>query len=199
MAVNSFMVSLGTPAPDFSLPRADGGGDVALKDLADAPALLVVFLCNHCPYVKHVESAFGAFAAEYEAKGLATVGICANDVASYPADAAPELVAQAKRAGFTFPYLVDESQQVALAYRAACTPDFFLYAPTPVGSGAEQQHRLVYRGQFDGSRPGSGQAPTGASLRAAADLVLAGEPVPEPHDPSVGCSIKWKEGVNPDS
>jgi peroxiredoxin len=188
MAVNSFMVPLGTPAPDFSLPRADGGGDVTLKDFADAPALLVVFLCNHCPYVKHVESAFGAFAHEYEGKGLATVGICSNDVASYPDDAAPHLVAQAKRAGFTFPYLVDESQQVGLAYRAACTPDFFLY---------DAQRRLVYRGQFDGSRPKTGQVPTGASLRAAADLVLAGEPVPEPHDPSVGCSIKWKPGNDP--
>jgi peroxiredoxin len=188
MAVNSFMVPLGTPAPDFSLPRADGGGDVTLKDFADAPALLVVFLCNHCPYVKHVESAFGAFASEYAGKGLATVGICPNDVASYPDDAAPHLVAQAKRAGFTFPYLVDESQQVALAYRAACTPDFFLY---------DAQRRLVYRGQFDGSRPRTGQVPTGASLRAAADLVLAGEPVPEPHDPSTGCSIKWKPGNDP--
>jgi peroxiredoxin len=182
------MVPLGTPAPDFSLPRADGGGEVALKDFADAPALLVVFLCNHCPYVKHVETALGAFASEYAGKGLATVGICANDVATYPDDDAPYLVEQATRAGFTFPYLVDETQQTALAYRAVCTPDFFLY---------DAAHRLVYRGQFDGSRPKTGQAATGASLRAAADLVLAGEPVPEPHDPSVGCSIKWKPGNEP--
>lgn len=188
MAVNSFMVPLGTPAPDFTLPRADGGGEVSLKDFADAPALLVVFLSNHCPYVKHVESALGGFAGEYAGKRLATVGICANDVANYPDDAAPHLVEQAKRAGFTFPYLVDESQQTALAYRAACTPDFFLY---------DSARRLVYRGQFDGSRPNSGQAPTGASLRAAVDLVLAGEPVPEPHDASVGCSIKWKPGNEP--
>jgi peroxiredoxin len=188
MAVNSFMVPLGTPAPDFSLPRADGGGDVALKDFADAPALLVVFLCNHCPYVKHVESAFGAFAAEYESKGRATVGISPNDVASHPDDDAPHMVAQANRAGFTFPYLVDESQQVALAYRAACTPDFFLF---------DSQRRLAYRGQFDQTRPKTGQTPTGAALRAAVDLVLAGEPVPEPHDPSTGCSIKWKPGNDP--
>lgn len=188
MAVNSFMVPLGTPAPDFSLPRADGGAEVALKDFADAPALLVVFLSNHCPYVRHIESALGVFASEYERRGLATVGICANDVSDYPDDDAPHLVEQAKRAGFTFPYLIDESQQTALAYRAACTPDFFLY---------DSARRLVYRGQFDGSRPRNGQAPTGASLRAAADRVLAGEPVPEPHDPSVGCSIKWKPGNEP--
>jgi peroxiredoxin len=182
------MVPLGTPAPDFSLPRADGGAQVALKDAVDAPALLVAFLCNHCPYVQHVESAFGAFATEYAGKGLTTIGICANDVASYPDDDAPHLVGQAKRAGFTFPYLVDEDQQVALAYRAACTPDFFLY---------DAARRLVYRGQFDSTRPKIGQVPTGASLRAAADLALAGQPVPEPHDPSVGCSIKWKAGVLP--
>jgi peroxiredoxin len=188
MAVNSFMVELGTPAPDFALPRADGGAEVALKDLADAPALLVAFLCNHCPYVRHVESAFGAFTTEYAGRGLATVGICANDVASYPDDAAPQLVAQAERAGFDFPYLVDPEQQVALAYRAACTPDFFLH---------DRQRRLAYRGQFDGTRPGAGQAPTGASLRAAVDLVLAGQPVPEPHAPSVGCGIKWRPGNQP--
>jgi peroxiredoxin len=188
MAVNSFMVDIGTPAPDFRLPRADGAGDVALKDVADAPALLVAFLSNHCPYVKHVESAFGRFATEYAAKGLATVAICANDVVNYPDDAAPQLAAQAERASFTFPYLVDEDQQVARAYRAACTPDFFLY---------DAQRRLAYRGQFDDSRPRSGTEPTGESLRAAADLVLAGTAVPEPHHPSVGCSIKWKPGNDP--
>jgi peroxiredoxin len=189
MAVNSFLVPVGTTAPDFRLPRADGAGEVALKDLADRPALLVVFLSNHCPYVKHVETALGAFASEYAAAGLATVGICANDVVNYPDDDAGHLVAQARRAGFTFPYLVDSGQQVALAYRAACTPDFFLY---------DAPRRLAYRGQFDGSRPQSGQAPTGASLRTAVDLVLAGDPVPEPHEPSVGCSIKWKAGNEPE-
>lgn len=185
---NSFMVDIGTPAPDFSLPRADGGGVVSLADFADRPALLVVFMCNHCPYVQHVESALGEFTQEYAAKGLATVGICANDVESHPDDDSAHLVAQANRAGLEFPYLVDSDQQVALAYRAACTPDFFLY---------DAQRRLAYRGQFDGSRPRNEQRPTGASLRAAVDLVLAGQPVPEPHDPSVGCSIKWKPGNEP--
>jgi peroxiredoxin len=188
MAVNSFMVPLGAPAPDFRLPRADGGGDVALKDFADQPALLVVFLSNHCPYVRHLESALGAFASEYADRGLATVAICANDVVNYPDDAAEHLAGQVERAGFTFPYLVDADQQIARTYRAACTPDFFLY---------DAERRLAYRGQFDGSRPKSGQAPTGASLRAAADLVLAGQPVPEPHLASVGCSIKWKPGNEP--
>ncbi len=188
MAVNSYMVALGTPAPDFRLPRADGAGEVALKDFADAPALLVVFLSNHCPYVRHLERELGAFAREYAERGLATVGICANDVTNYPDDAAEHLVEQAQRAGFTFPYLVDESQQTAKAYRAACTPDFFLY---------DRERRLAYRGQFDDSRPRSGTTPTGESLRAAVDLVLAGQPVPEPHAPSVGCSIKWRPGNEP--
>lgn len=188
MAVNSFMVPVGTPAPDFSLPRADRAGEVALKDFADAPAVLVTFLCNHCPYVQHMESAFGQFATEYAARGLAVVGICTNDASRYPDDSPEHLVAQARRAGFAFPYLVDEDQQVGLAYRAACTPDFFLY---------DAERRLAYRGQFDDSRPSTGTAPSGATLRAAADLVLAGKPVPEPHHPSTGCSIKWKPGNDP--
>jgi peroxiredoxin len=189
MAVNSLMVDIGTPAADFRLPRADGAGEVGLADLADAPALLVVFLSNHCPYVRHIESALGAFAREYAGRGLATVGICANDVTAYPDDAPERLVEQARRAGFEFPYLVDEDQRVARAYRAACTPDFFLY---------DRQRRLAYRGQFDDSRPGSGKPVTGESLRRAVDLVLAGQPVPEPHTPSVGCSIKWKPGNEPE-
>jgi hypothetical protein len=138
--------------------------------------------------VQHIESAFGALTREYAPRGLATVGICTNDTASYPDDEPAHLQEQAKRASFDFPYLVDTDQQVALAYRAACTPDLFLY---------DRQRALAYRGQFDGSRPRSGQAATGASLRAALDLVLAGQPVPEPHDPSVGCGIKWKPGNEP--
>jgi peroxiredoxin len=142
MAVSSFLVPLGTPAPDFALPSVDGS-EVKLADVS-APALLVVFLSNHCPYVRHVESALGAFAAEYAGKGLATIAICSNDVENYPDDDVPGLAAQVERAGFTFPYLVDSSQEVAKAYAAACTPDFFMY---------DAQRRLVYRGAFDEARP----------------------------------------------
>lgn len=188
MATDSERVVLGTQAPDFELPTADGSGRVALAGFSEAPALLVVFMCNHCPYVQHLEMALGEFAAEYSEKGLAVVGICSNDVENYPEDAPDELVGQAARAGFAFPYLVDETQEVAHAYGAACTPDFFLY------DGAR---RLAYRGQFDDTRPHSAATPTGESMRAAADAVLRGEAVPEPHLPSVGCSIKWKPGNEP--
>ncbi|HEY3010002.1 MAG TPA: thioredoxin family protein [Micromonosporaceae bacterium] len=188
MAVSSFMVPLGTPAPDFTLPAADTGDLVSLKDFADAPALLVAFLCNHCPYVRHVEAVFGRVTAGYAARGLATVGISCNDVRSYPDDAPEHMAEQARRAGFTFPYLYDEEQAVALAYRAACTPDLFLY---------DAGRRLAYRGQFDGSRPHGSAPVTGDSLSVAVDLVLAGRPVPEPHRPSAGCSIKWRPGNEP--
>lgn len=184
MAIASFMVPLGSPAPDFKLP-AIGGGTVSLADLTGSPALLVVFLSNHCPYVRHIEAELGVMTAEYRDRGLSTVGICSNDVVNYPDDGAEFLRQQADRAGFTFPYLVDEPQHVAAAYKAACTPDFFLY---------DAQQRLAYRGEFDGSRPRNDQPPNGATLRAAVDKVLAGEPVPEPHTPSLGCGVKWKPG-----
>jgi peroxiredoxin len=189
MAVNSFMVELGTPAPDFSLPSVTTGEKVSLDTFAGSPALLVVFISNHCPYVRHVESGFAEFAASYQDKGLAVVAICANDVVNYPDDAPERLVDQIKRVGFTFPYLYDESQQVARSYRAACTPDFFLY---------DSARRLAYRGQFDDSRPHSSVGVTGESLRAAVDSVLKGEAVPEPHYPSIGCSIKWRPGNEPE-
>ncbi|WP_117210162.1 thioredoxin family protein [Allorhizocola rhizosphaerae] len=189
MAVNSVMVELGSPAPDFALPSVTTNALVSLSDFAEAPALLVAFLSNHCPYVRHVESGFAEFAADYQARGLATVAISANDVINYPEDAPERLVDQIKRAGFPFEYLYDESQQVALAYRAACTPDFFLY---------DAQRKLAYRGQFDDSRPKGTVPVTGESLRAAADAVLAGKAVPEPHYPSIGCSIKWRQGNEPD-
>lgn len=189
MAVNSMMVELGTPAPDFALPSVTTGEDVSLGSFEAAPALLVAFLSNHCPYVKHVEAGLAAFAAEYQGRGLAVVAISANDIVNYPDDAPERLVDQIKRAGFTFPYLYDESQAVAGSYKAACTPDFFLY---------DAQRRLAYRGQFDDSRPKSTVAVTGDSLRAAADAVLKGEAVAEPHYPSIGCSIKWRPGNEPE-
>jgi peroxiredoxin len=178
------MVPLGTAAPDFALPGVTGssaGSLVSRDDFAAAPGLLVAFLCNHCPYVKHIEAQLGRLLAGYPA--LATVGICTNDADAYPDDRPEQLADQARRAGWTFPYLVDADQEIGLAYRAACTPDFFLYD----GSRA-----LAYRGAFDESTPGNRQPVTGALLRAAIDHVLAGEPVPEPHRPSMGCSIKWR-------
>lgn len=188
MAVNSFMVELGTPAPGFALPEVVSGDVVALEDFAEAPALLVAFLSNHCPYVRHIESVFGQVAARYAAQGLAVAGISANETGNYPDDAPEHLAEQVKRAGFGFPYLHDADQRVALAYRAACTPDLFLY---------DAQRRLAYRGQFDDARPRNDVPVTGATLSAAIDLVLAGQPVPEPQYPSVGCSIKWLPGNDP--
>jgi peroxiredoxin len=184
----STMLELGTKAPDFSLPDTDGNM-VSLSDFDDAPALLVVFTCNHCPFVKHVLDHFLSLAKEYQAKGLAVVGINSNDVESYPDDR-PERMAQiAREKGFTFPYLYDETQEVAKSYRAACTPDFFLF---------DGQRRLAYRGQMDDSRPGNNVPLTGADLRAALDAVLAGQPVPQRQKPSMGCNIKWKPGNEPE-
>jgi peroxiredoxin len=180
----SSMPSLGTEAPAFRLPDPSGKL-VALDDFADAPALLVAFLCNHCPYVKHIRAGLARFAADTEGRGLALVAINANDFHAYPEDAPSRMAEEAARAGWRFPYLVDESQEVARAYRAACTPDFFLF---------DRSRRLAYRGQFDGSRPGNGVPVSGADLRAAVDAVLADRPVPGEQRPSVGCSIKWKPG-----
>jgi peroxiredoxin len=186
MAVSSLMVPLGTPAHDFELPSADGS-TVKLADL-DGRALLVMFLCNHCPYVRHVERALAATVAEYTDRGLTAVGICSNDLDAYPVDGPAGMAEQARRAGFGFPYLLDEGQQVAAAYRAMCTPDLFLY---------DTARQLAYRGAFDDSTPRNGQPVTGALLRDALDRVLDGQPVPEPHRPSMGCSLKWREGNRP--
>ena len=186
MAVSSLMVPLGTPAHDFELPSPDGS-TVKLADL-DGRALLVMFLCNHCPYVRHVERALAATVAEYADRGLATVAICSNDLDAYPEDGPAGMAEQARRAGFGFPYRLDESQQVAAAYRAMCTPDLFLY---------DAARQLAYRGAFDDSTPRNGQPVTGALLRDALDRVLDGQPVPEPHRPSMGCSLKWREGNRP--
>lgn len=184
----STMLELGTPAPDFSLPDIDGSV-VSLSDFKDARGLLVIFMCNHCPYVKHINEALAEFANEYMAKGLAIVGVNSNDVENYPDDSPEKMAQVADEAGYSFPYLYDENQQVAKAYRAACTPDFFLF---------DTSMKLVYRGQFDDSRPRTDEPVTGADLSQAADRVLAGEPVDEEQTPSLGCNIKWKPGNEPD-
>jgi peroxiredoxin len=183
----SKMLPLGTEAPDFSL--ADPSGKVhSLSDFEGTPALLVVFMCNHCPYVVHIKKALADFAREYAARGVAIVGISANDPAAFPADAPDKMAEDAKAFGYGFPYLFDESQEVAKAYRAACTPDFFLF---------DGDRRLVYRGQFDSSRPRNDVPVTGEDLRRAVDAVLDGAEVPEPQVPSIGCSIKWRPGNAP--
>ena len=174
------MVPLGALAPGFTLPDTSGTM-TGLDDFAAAPALLVAFLCNHCPYVRHIETALSALLSRYP--DLAVVGICTNDADAYPDDRPHELARQARRAGWDFPYLVDAGQKAGRAYRAACTPDFFLY---------DSARRLAYRGAFDHSTPGNGKPVTGELLRAAIDDVLAGRSVPEPHRPSMGCSIKWR-------
>ncbi|HET9256325.1 MAG TPA: thioredoxin family protein [Pseudonocardiaceae bacterium] len=186
MAVSSLMVPLGAPAPAFALPDLNGR-IVSSDGLAAGRPLLVMFLSNHCPYVRHLERELGAFVAEY-ADRLAAVAICSNDAENYPDDGPAGLTEQVGRAGFTFPYLLDETQQVALAYQAACTPDFFLYD----AAGA-----LAYRGEFDESRPRNESPVTGQALRAAVEQVLAGKPVGEPQMPSLGCGIKWKPGNEP--
>jgi len=184
----STMAALGSAAPDFSLPDPKSGRTVSLGDFESAPALLVAFLSNHCPFVKHIADELGAFSREYADKGLAMVGICANDVSKHPDDSPERMAAEVDLRGYAFPYLHDESQEVAKAYHAACTPDFFLY---------DSGRKLVYRGQFDDSRPSLDEPVTGADLRAACDAVLAGEPPLEEQRPSVGCNIKWKAGNNP--
>ncbi|HZC27573.1 MAG TPA: thioredoxin family protein [Actinopolymorphaceae bacterium] len=186
MAVESREIPLGTPAPDFRLSSV-GGQTVALDDLT-GPALLVAFMCNHCPYVRHIETAFGRLVESYASARLATVAISSNDVDAYPDDRPESLQAQADRAGWSFPYLVDDGQQVALAYGAACTPDLFLF---------DDNRHLAYHGAFDPSTPGNGLPVTGELLRDALELVLSGKPVPEPHRPAMGCSLKWKPGNEP--
>ncbi len=184
----STMLPLGTAAPAFSLPDVDGS-TVSLADFAGKPALLIAFLCNHCPFVKHLRSALAEFGREYQPKGLAIAAISSNDVTSHPDDSPEKMKVEAKSAGYTFPYLYDESQEVARAYHAACTPDFFVF---------DKSRRLVYRGQFDDSRPGNGVTVTGSDLRAACDAALAGRPVPEFQKPSIGCNIKWTPGREPE-
>jgi peroxiredoxin len=188
MQRESPMLALGTRAPDFNLP--DPAGKMhALTTIAAGKPLLVVFICNHCPFVKLVATSFAKFAQDYQARGLAVVAISSNDIASHPEDAPPKMAEFARQSGFSFPYLYDEAQQVALAYSAICTPDFFLF---------DSSLRLAYRGQFDSSRPGGkGGATDGADMRAAADAVLLGK-LPAKQIASAGCSIKWKPENRPE-
>jgi peroxiredoxin len=187
MAVTSTMMPLGTPAPDFSL-RDPNGVTAARDDFADAPVLLVMFLSNHCPYVQHVREELARLVAEYQGRGVAAVGICSNDAETYPQDSPERMAEDAEKFNFTFPYLVDETQEVAKAYRAACTPDFYVF---------DRDRALVYRGRMDETRPDRG-TPTGDELRAVLDAVLDGREVPDEQYPSVGCSIKWRPGNEPD-
>lgn len=184
----STMAALGMVAPDFALPDT-GGRRVVLEDFAGAPGLLVVFMCNHCPFVIHLREEFARSVKRYQEKGLAVVAISSNDVEGFPQDG-PELMArQVEEFGYSFPYLFDETQSVAKAYTAACTPDFFLF---------DNERRLVYRGQFDGSRPGNDLPVTGADLGAAVEALLEGNPISVDQRPSIGCNIKWKAGNEPD-
>jgi peroxiredoxin len=187
MAAQSRMVELGSTAPDFVLTDSTGA-PWQLGKVAGAGPVLVAFICNHCPYVVHIADAFAAFASEYKDKGLATVAISANDIRTHPQDGPDKMADFARAHHFTFPYLYDETQETAKAYGAVCTPDLFLF---------DANKKLVYRGQFDSSRPGRG-APTGADLRAAADALLAGKKPSSDQTPSVGCSIKWKASNAPD-
>jgi peroxiredoxin len=184
----STMLKIGTPAPAFSLVEPASGNQANLADFKGKP-LLVVFSCNHCPYVLHIIESFTEFANQTQHHGLAVVMINSNDVAGYPADSPAKMVELAQRQGFEFPYLYDESQQVASAYRAACTPDFFLF---------DSSHRLVYRGQYDGSRPGNNVTVNGSDMRSAVDALFSSSDIPADQIPSVGCNIKWRAGNEPD-
>jgi peroxiredoxin len=183
----STMLPLGTTAPDFNLLDT-GGRTVSPASFKDAPALLVIFMCNHCPYVIHIRAGLAQLARDYSPRGVAIVGINSNDVANYPADSPAKMKDEVKTAGYIFPYLYDETQAVAKAYRAACTPDIYLF---------DKNRKLVYRGQFDDSRPGNGIPVTGKDLRAALDAALAGKPISPNQKASMGCNIKWKSGNEP--
>jgi peroxiredoxin len=182
MATESALLSLGTPAPHFTLPDPAAGAAVSLDDLT-GPALVVTFICNHCPYVKHVAAGLAALGRDFAKRGVAMVGISSNDVVTYPQDGPDEMVVEARRHGWTFPYLYDETQDVARAFSAACTPDTFVF---------DGERRLVYHGQLDDSRPGNDLPVTAADVRAAVDAVLTGQQVDPNQRPSIGCGIKWR-------
>ena len=183
----STMLPLGTRAPDFALPNVDGR-TVTLADSAGPKGTLVMFICNHCPFVKHVADQLAALGRDCLPRGIGVVAISSNDVSSHPADSPEQMVHEAEERGYVFPYLYDETQDVAHAYHAACTPDFFLF---------DGDCKLAYRGQLDASRPGNGVPVTGADLRAAIDALVAGRPVATEQRPSLGCNIKWKPGNEP--
>jgi peroxiredoxin len=182
------MLDLGTPMPSFSLPDFNGRM-VSDADFKGSKALLVAFICKHCPFVRHIRNEFARFAEEYQARGLAIVAIASNDTIEFPEDGPEGMKEEAAEVGYTFPYLFDEKQHVARAFRAACTPDLFLF---------DGERRLFYRGQFDGSRPKNNVPVNGADLRAAADALLAGQPAPAVQRPSLGCNIKWSPGNAPE-
>ena len=186
-ATPSIMLPLGTKAPPFNLPDTKGNR-VTVGQFQDAKVLLVVFMCNHCPYVKHVREKLVTIIREYQEKGLAAVGINSNDTAAFPEDGPEKMAREAEAYGYTFPYLFDETQETAKAYHAACTPDFFVF---------DKNHKLVYRGQMDESRPNNGKPVTGRDLCAALDAVLEGRPVSIEQRPSLGCNIKWRPGNEP--
>jgi peroxiredoxin len=184
----SRMLALGTQAPDFTLPDTEGNM-ISRPDFADRKGLLVMFICNHCPYVQHVRDELARLGREYQEKGIGVVAINANDVANYPEDRPEKMKEEKEKAGYTFPYLYDETQETAKAFGAACTPDFFLF---------DQNMKLVYRGQLDDARPGSGAPVNGKDIREALEAVLHMKPVPADQQPSIGCNIKWKPGNEPD-
>jgi len=186
----STMLELGTPAPDFSLPAPVNGKTYSLASFTGNQALLVIFMCNHCPYVLHIHQQLNDLIREYQPKGLAAVAINSNDIENYPDDSPEKMITLSKKMGYCFPYLFDEDQSIAKAYKAACTPDFFLF---------DSNMKLAYRGQFDDSRPRNDAAITGADMRAAFDAVLSSESIPEANQkPSMGCNIKWQQGNAPD-
>jgi peroxiredoxin len=184
----STMLPLGTSAPDFKLPHTNGK-IISLADFKNAPALLVIFMCNHCPYVIHIRAGLAQLAKDYLPKNIGIVGINSNDAENYPDDSPAKMKTEVQKAGYTFPYLYDETQSVAKSYRAACTPDIFLF---------DKNQKLIYRGQFDDSRPGNGISVTGKDLRAALDALLAAKSVSEKQKASMGCNIKWQAGNEPD-
>lgn len=184
----STMLPLGTQAPEFALPDTEGK-TVSLEDFDEATVLLVMFICNHCPYVKHVREELARLGRDYQSRGVGIVAINANDVASHPEDSPEKMKKEKEATGYPFPYLYDETQAVAKAYTAACTPDFFVF---------DKDRMLVYRGQLDDARPGNDQPVDGHDLRAALEAALAGRPVPMNQRPSMGCNIKWKPGNAPD-